>query len=329
MVCRKFKHVALVIVISSAFVQSHAMDLMQVYLAAQSQDASLLATRAAAAAGRERIPQAKSQLYPNISANAIRNNNRLTNSGANLLGQEQTTNSQYRSGSESVTLRQPIYRSAALAQYFQAQAQVEDSESMLMQEEQNLAVRVGSAYFEALLTDEQLALVLAQRVSYITQLDSARKSFQAGFGTRTDIDEAQARLDMTYAQEIEARQNVDFTLRQLQAMLTQPIDKLVPLDVSRLQILPPEPADLETWLDKVYRNSPQLKSLQAQVEVAHQEVEKNKAGHLPTLDAIWQWTRSESDTVRTRSRSEFLCQWLDNGRPMDYTRDEWTLVCAI
>jgi outer membrane protein TolC len=35
------------------------------------------------------------------------------------------------------------------------------------------------------------------------------------------------------------------------------------------------------------------------VEVARQDVDKAQAGHYPTLDAIAQWSRSDSDTVTT------------------------------
>ena len=49
-----------------------SMDLRQAYEAALENDASIRAARAAAEAGRERLPQARSQLLPNVSFNAGR-----------------------------------------------------------------------------------------------------------------------------------------------------------------------------------------------------------------------------------------------------------------
>src|SRR5450830_1286312 len=224
-----------------------SMDLLQAYEAAQQQDATILASRAAAQAGRERLPQARSQLLPNIAASVARNNNHLISTAPNYLGQEQTTNSAYPSRNETLTVRQPLFRPYQMAQYRQAKAQVQDSDAALAQDEQNLAVRVSSAYFEAMLTHEQLALILAQRTAYSAQLDAARKIFAAGSGTRTDIDDAQAKLDMNAAQEIEARQNVAYTLQQLEILVNQPIDKLATLDVSKLELLPPQPSAWEDW----------------------------------------------------------------------------------
>ncbi|MDD2882230.1 MAG: TolC family outer membrane protein [Rhodoferax sp.] len=278
-----------------------AMDLLQVYLAAQKQDATLLAARASAAAERERLPQARSQMLPNISANLSRTDNHLESTTPNFLGQEQTTHTGYPSSNKTVSLRQPLYRPQLAAQYRQARAQVDDAEAALALEEQNLAVRVSSAYFEAMLTHDQLALVLAQQVAYTTQLDAARKALAAGSGTRTDIDDAQARIDMNVALEIEARQNVSYTLQQLQSLINQPIDKLATLNVKALTLTNPEPNQLDAWTARAEQSSPQIQSLKARVEIARQEVDKAKSGHYPTLDAVAQWQQSASENVTNTS----------------------------
>ena len=274
-----------------------AMDLLQAYQAAQQQDATILASRAAAQAGRERLPQARSQLMPNVAMSVARNQNNLVNTTPNSLGQEQTSETHYPSLNRTLTVRQPLFRSYLAAQYRQAEAQVQDAEASLAQDEQNLAVRVSGAYFEAMLTHEQLALVLAQRTAYTTQLDAARKSLAAGSGTRTDVDDAQARLDMNAALEIEARQNVSYTLRQLEMLVNQPVDKLATLDVARLELLEPQPNVLQDWIARAETNNPQLQSLRAQVETSRQEVKKAGSGHYPTLDAVAQWSRSESENI--------------------------------
>jgi len=280
-----------------------SMDLLQAYEAAKLQDATILAARATAQAGRENLPQALAQLLPNISASVGYNKNNLISTTPNFFGVEQTTKTDYPSQNQTLTLRQPLYRPFLKSQYQQAGARVEDANAVLNQEEQTLVVRVVGAYFEAMLTYEQLNLVLAQRKSYITQLDVARKSFAAGSGTRTDIDAAQAQLDLNAAEEIEARQNMVFTLRQLEILVNQPIDQLSTLNVSKLQLQGPQPNNLQDWITRAEQNSPQIKSLKALVEVARREVDKNKSGHYPTLDAIAQLSRSQSENnTNTQNR---------------------------
>ena len=281
---------------------AQAMDLLQVYLAAKTQDATLLAAKATAAAESERLPQARAQMLPNISVSLSSTKNQLESTTPNFFGQEQTTNTSYPSSNKTVALRQPLYRPQLAAQYRQARALVDDAEAALALEEQNLAVRVSSAYFEAMLTHDQLALVQAQQMAYTTQLDAARKTFEAGSGTRTDIDEAQARIDMNLALEIEARQNVTYTLQQLQSMTRDPIDKLATLNVAKLELLAPQPDNLEDWSARAEQTNPQIQSLKARVEIARQEVAKARSGHLPTLDAVAQWQQSVSENVTNTSK---------------------------
>ena len=281
------------------------LDLVQAFEAAKLQDANILATRAATQASQERLPQARAQMLPNVGISLTHNRNHLSSTTPSFLGEDQTNTTSYPSSNQTVAVRQPLFRPALTAQYRQAQAQVDDANATLAQEEQNLVVRVASAYFEAVLSTEQLALVLAQQAFNRTQLDAARKIFAAGAGIRTDVDEAQARLDMSLAQEIEARQNIGYTQQQLQILVNQPVDALDPLDVAKLELLGPQPARLEDWIARTEQGSPQLRSLKAQMEASREEVTKTRSGHFPTLDAVAQWSRSNSDTV-TSLRSTYV-----------------------
>ena len=284
-------------VLLSCSMASWSMDLLQAYEAAKTNDASIRASRAAANAGREHLPQARSQLLPSLSASMGQNKNHLVSGVPNSLGQIQSSDTSYPSSNRTISLRQPLFRTYQMAQYRQAQAQVNDAEAALAQDEQDLAVRVCGAYFEAMLTHEQLALVLAQRAAYSTQLAAAKQALTGGSGTRTDVDEAQARLDMTVASEIEARQSIDYTLRQLQTMVNQPINALAKLDLSRFTLADPQPNQVDAWIDRVELNNRHLQSIKAQVESARNEVDKAQSGHYPTLDAVAQWSRSESENV--------------------------------
>ena len=143
----------------------------------------------------------------------------------------------------------------------------------------------------------QVLLIEAQTTTYTTQLDAARKGLEAGTGTRTDIDEAQARLDLTLAQELEALQNVEYTRRRLESLMGQPVDVLAGLDVERFNPTVPVPGLVDAWVERAEQASPELQSLRAQLDAARMEVDKAQAGHKPTLDAVAQWSRSNSDSV--------------------------------
>ena len=304
-----FVKTALACALASAAVASWAqaptMDLKQVYQAALEQDATIRASRAAAGSGRERLPQARAGLLPQISASAGRNNNNLDTTAPNILGTPVTTNDKYLSDNKTVQLRQPIVNMQRWLQFQQAKSVVEEVEANLDRDLQNLVVRVAGAYFEALMADEQLDLVLAQKKTYTALVDAAKKGLAAGSGTRTDIDDAQSRLDMAAAQELEARQNQDLARRQLQLLVNQPVDQIAKLNVAALQLSAPMPANLDDWTRKAEQASPEIRAMQARLDAARREVSKAQAGHLPTLDAVAQWSNSGSENItRVNSRYE-------------------------
>ena len=281
------------------------MDLRQIYQAALDQDATVRAARAAADVGRERLPQAKAQLLPSVTANVGKNSNDLNTTSPNLLGQSTTTNDKYLSDNRTLQFRQPLVNMQRWLQFEQAKSIVNEAEATLDREYQNLVVRVAGAYFETLMADEQLDLVLAQKATYTALVDAAKKGLSAGSGTRTDIDDAQSRLDMAMAQELEARQNQDLTRRQLQLLVNQPVMAVAKLNVPALKLSSPQPANLDEWTVKAEQNSPEIKALQARLEAARQEVKKAQAGHFPTLDAVAQWSNSGSENItRINSRYE-------------------------
>ena len=277
-----------------------SMDLLQAYQAALQEDSTVRAARAAADAARERLPQARAQLLPNIAFSAGRNHNNISRT-QEFLGRPVTTDEQYYSFNQTLQLRQPLFRKPLWDGLEQAGYLVQDADATLERELQNLGVRVTGAYLEALLAQDQLELVLSQQAFMQTQLDAATKALKAGSGTRTDIDEAQARLDLNRAQELEARQNLDYTRRQLEVLTRHAVGNLARLDAGKLPLQSPEPQGLDAWLAMAEASSPELQALQARLEAARIEVTKSEGGHYPTLDAVVQATRSASENVTSPS----------------------------
>ena len=280
-----------------------SIDLLQAYQTAQARDATVRAARAAADSQRERLPQAQAQLRPNLSLSVGRNHNDLSRTQENFARTLVTTQEQYYSFNQALQLRQPLYRKPLWAGLLQAEQLVADADATLDRELNNLTVRVAGAYFEALLAQDQLELVLKQGEFTTVQLDQARKALKAGSGLRTDIDEAQARLDMNQAQQLEARQQVDYTLRQLESMLDQPAGTLARVDPARLALAPPQPAALDAWVNLAEQSSPEIAALKARREAARFELDKAQGGHYPTLDAVVQVVRSASENVTTPQSS--------------------------
>jgi protease secretion system outer membrane protein len=305
----RFRKTCVSLAVFLAGSSASAMNLLEAYQLALDQDATIRASRAALAAGQERVPQAWSQLLPSVQANLGRTRNDLNATSPNFLGQDTTTNSKYQSFGNTLSFRQPLFNLQRYFQYEQAKDQVTDAQAVHQRDLQELIVRVGGAYMEALLTDEQLKLVLAQKQLYTAMVDAASKALKAGSGTRTDIDDAQARLDMASALELEARQNKDYTHRQLEGLVNQPINKLSVLSLSGLASLPTELAPLATWIELALNGSPEIQSLTARMAAADKEIAKAKSGHAPVVEAVVQWSDSGNENP-TRLNSRFVNKYV-------------------
>lgn len=287
---------ALGLALALAFVPfpASALDLVQSYRLAMEQDAKYQSSRAEAEASREALPQARAQLMPNISSNLSRNKN-YTDRESLTLGKTVNDSYDYISSNYVLSVRQPIYRKYNFAQYRQAKFQVESAEATLDRSLQEMLVRLSGNYFEALMAQDQYALVMSQKEAYGAQLAAAKRAFDAGQGTRTDIDDAKARYDMTLAQEVEASQRMTYTLRQLETLVNQPVDKLAPLDPLRMELTSPMPASVDEWIARGEEMNPELRSMRADIEGVRQEREKALAGHYPTVDLVAQRNKSLSE----------------------------------
>jgi outer membrane protein/protease secretion system outer membrane protein len=272
-----------------------ALDLVQAYELARQQDTELRAARAARDVGMERVPQAQAQLRPKITIGINQSFNNLQRSvgGSPLVAD---ANQGYQ---QSLQLRQSVYSKPLRLGLLQAQQEERNAEAVLQAEEQALVVRLAQAYFQILLSQDSLTLLLKQQALYEAQADAARKSLAAGAGTRTDIDEAVVRLDLSKSDELDIRQQAAVANTQLAILLGRPPVGLSALRAEPLVPQAPDTRALEEWVKLAQDHSPELRAIQAQVEAARLGVERAQAAGQPTLDAVLQWTRSGGENLNS------------------------------
>lgn len=299
-----WRWMALAALLGGALPRASAIDLLQAWQAALANDPQIRAARSAADASRERVPQARAQLLPQVNVSVQRHWNDLRSETLAPQGQIlATAEDRYTSAADALTLRQPLFRPGLAAQLRQAHAIAAQGESQLALEEQRLAARLAEAYLELLRAQDQVRLVQQQRGILETQLDAARKGFAGGSGTRTDIDEAQARLDINVALELEARQAVDIAQRQLSAITGVPSTDVAPVAVDRLPSTPPQPAGVEAWVARAQAASPEVQAARASWEAAREAADVARSEFLPTVDGVAQVLRNENDNpTRVNSR---------------------------
>lgn len=267
-----------------------AENLLQIYQAAEQQDPVFAAAQATHKASQEKLPQGRAGLLPtvNLAANTTYNDVDIQYRGPTTLPSGER---KYNSNGYAVTLNQPLFRPQNLAQYAQARQQVAVGDAQFQDARQSLVLRVTQAYFDYLLAQDAVQLAQAQKKAIAEQLLIAQKSFELGTTTITDTHEAQARFDLTAAQEIAAQQDLDVKRQQLVSLVGKLPGELIPLADS-LMLKPVDPASQDAWLNLAMQNNPQLQAQQANLAIAQEEVSKNRAGHMPTLDLVASYSDS-------------------------------------
>lgn len=281
-------------------------DLLQVYREALANDQQYIAARAASDALREKLPQGVAGLLPTLgaTANTVWNQNKYDATNA-----DSTIKRDYNTNAYNVQLTQPLFRWQNYVQYSQGKLQVVQADANFAQAAQDLIVRVAGAYFDVLYAQENLKAVLANKQSIAQQLEQAKKNFEVGTATITDSQEAQSRYDLASAQEIAAINDLDvkrYTLRVIVGKDSGELNRLKP----QAELKPPQPARMDQWVDAAQKDSFLVQAQQAASEVAAKEVERTRAGHYPTLDAVANYGRNNSalsflgnDSLQTDARN--------------------------
>jgi protease secretion system outer membrane protein len=273
-----------------------ALGLLDAYDLALRNDPTFQAAIQEREAGEENRIIGRAGLLPNLSwsYNNSRNESEVTQSTA--VGNV-TSDRDYRSYASTLTLQQPLLDYEAYARYRQGAAQALFADERFRGKSQELAVRVLSAYSQALLAQERIELSRAQKRAYVERLQLNERLFKGGEGTRTDLLETQARLSLAQAEEIESLDTQDAALRELEAIVGEPlqIEELAPL-TRQFDIPPLEPNRFETWRDLAMANNPELKSQHHALDAAEYEVERKRAGHMPKVSLYASSRQTSSDS---------------------------------
>lgn len=260
------------------------LSLVDIYNQALAHDPTLASALSANKAAQEIIEQGKALYRPVVNFNAGTN---ASHTDVKYMG----TGIPFRGGVQSfegynygVEARQPLYRKQNLVQMDQTRTQVSQADKQLYLAQQELILRTTQAYFEVLIAQDKIDLIAAQKSTILSQLDQAKGYFEVGTATITDINEAQARYDLIVAQEIATINEHQIAKHGVQAITGEIPQKLVTVkaDIKTNTL----EQSMEKWLEVAAQNNLNIQIRQDAVKFSEQEIERAKAGHLPTLDAV-------------------------------------------
>jgi outer membrane protein len=265
-----------------------AEDLLGVYRQARDSDPVYAQARANRDALVEKETQGRAQLLPSLNFQASATDTR----DQRVVTPMSDNTYDYRTNAYALTLTQPLYRKTSFASYYQGKADAAKAEFDFTGAEHDLMLRTTQAYLNVLAAEDVLEFARSEKAAIERLLRLSKRNFDVGTGTLVDVNDAQARYDIATAQEIAAANDLEVKREALHT-----ITGSLPADLARLkgplELGPPQPSDMQKWVDAARADNPRVKSAEQSLESAKEELEKSRGGHHPTLDL--QASRSYSD----------------------------------
>ena len=135
----------------------------------------------------------------------------------------------YSTGVLSVTLSLPLINRGLNASIESQDAMAREADATLAAYRQSHIISVADTYFSILSAEQDLAASLAEVEAFERQLEQSSERLSVGIGTRVDVDQARARLDLAQVGLISAEVALETANFDLQRLVGAPIAKLADL----------------------------------------------------------------------------------------------------
>ena len=293
------KIIALTSLISSAFFASNIMaaDLNEIYQLSLTNDAELAVAKAKRDAGDYQVDLARAALLPQISLGATQATSEIeTNAGT----------ADFDTFSYNATISQTLFNLNSWYNFQAASAGGDASNLEYVLSEQQLILRSAEAYFNVLRAKENLDTARAEETAVKRQLEQTQQRFEVGLIAITEVHEAEASYDLSYANLIGREAALDINYEVLEQITGQRFENLAQLKAD-VEFSAPKKAANE-WVEAGL-------SKYAGIQLAHEGVNAaeytRKAGwsnYAPQINAQWSYTDGdrESNGVITDSTNTTL-----------------------
>ena len=265
--------------------QINAEDLKDIYQLALLNDPTFKAAEASFRAGKEYKVQGRAGLLPSLNLSG--------STGWNEYRLEEQLLDEYNSNNHSVSLQQPVFRLDRWFQFRQGKALTESASAEFAYQQQELLIRVSTSYFNVLNAMDSLNASKAEEEAIGRQRDQAKKRFEVGLASITEVQDTQAAYDLSVVRRIIGESQLDSAKESLSAIIGGVLPLLSPLSKDYVTP-PPNPIDRESWVKLALANNFQLKASRLSTTAAKNNARASGSAHLPKIDIVGRATRSSS-----------------------------------
>lgn len=187
----------------------------------------------------------------------------------------------------SVGIQKPVRNESLQVQEQLIDLNSQLGELALTQAKENVSWQVTQSYFEALLIEQQLTILTQQLQTLQKATQELQRRQQVGDATLMDVQDAQSKLAMIQASQLQLRQQLDsklVSLQQLTGWDSVSVKSHVLRGVEQMSV-----ASLSQWQKEAVEHSVSLRMSDLQMQIQNKEVQRiGVTGTTPTMDWVAQ-----------------------------------------
>ncbi|WP_445145769.1 TolC family outer membrane protein [Dyella sp. Tek66A03] len=292
----RLKLLTLALALSALPLAGHSEDLLDAYREARANDPVLSQAEATRLAVGEGVTQARALMLPQLNgAYSLNQGPPGAEPTNNVLA---SSSNHERSRVLSAQLDQSIVDLSQWANLSAARSTASSQDATYEAALQDLYVRVTTAYFGVLTSQDALIFAKANEDAFKEAYEQADQRFKVGLSAVTDVYQAKSNYELAKAQTIAAQNTLNDSREALTQITGKPAGELKKLRED-LPLTPPSPADPDQWVKAALVSNATIQASQYSVQSAEHSINAARAGHLPTLNA----------TVSRRKTTS----WFENG----------------
>ena len=279
--------------------------LLEIYQRALTNDPAIREAEANFLATAEVKGQARSGYLPTLSLSGSTSDNYGKDPNPPIdpvTGLPSVLISNFESESDSTNLNlsisQTIFDWGQILSLKQADKTIARAEADYAATQQDLMIRVASAYFNVLAANDQLASDIAAREALALQLEQTQRRFDVGLIASPDVLDSQAGYDQAAALVIASERTLATSLESLREIIDDYVTELES-PIENLPLLTPDPANVEDWVTAAQAQNLALVSSRIGVEIANDEIRISRSARFPTLRLSASAGQGTSDSVQT------------------------------
>jgi outer membrane protein len=272
-----------------------AETLIEAYKLARDSDPKYRAAQAEYRASEYVLDQARAGFWPTVRFEVDRVESRQTVLSSNnpIFG---TGTTRFPTDSDTLSISQPVFRKDLLERLDQARAIVRQANFAMLAAEQDLMQRTAAAYLAVLAANDSLELARAEKDAVRRQLELAETRLKRGLGTITNFHDASARYAVDQAREIEAENKLADARQALKEITGREIVSFQRLRTD-MTLATPQPADQAQWVQTALGQNLALKARAEGVEVASQEIARQRASYYPSVSLVASHNRRDAGST--------------------------------